>query len=91
MNTTVRHTELARQWEQFPVYLQRALRDFARYPYVTGNLNFITGYLGGLRDSNNLTREAYTYALALPAEIQTEPDLRREVLAHAQQTVPLLG
>lgn len=89
MNTAAKRAELAKQWALFPKYLQRAMRDFARYPYVTGNSNFITGYLGGLRDSEGLTKESYSYALALPDAIQTDPDLRREVLAHAEQTVPL--
>lgn len=88
-NTAAKNAELAKQWPLFPVYLQRAMRDFARYPYVTGNLNYITGYLGGLRDAQVLSSESYSYALALPAEIQTDADLRHEVLAHAEQTVSL--
>ena len=88
-NTSLAFNVVAAQWAAFPNKLQLALRDFARYPFVKCNNSYIVGYARAMREMDAITNDAYGYALSLIEEIQTNGDMRKEVLALAEQTVPL--
>lgn len=87
--TPAQHAQLAAEWKALSPKIQRALRDFARYPKVGNNRSFITGYVSAAFDFNEIDPATRSYLLALIGGISDDETIRNEVLAHAGQTVPL--
>ena len=63
--TTEREQQFYEQWNKAPPRLQRALYDFARYPYVHNNQSYIIGFIAGVN------ADQYWIAVAgqMPADI----------------------
>lgn len=64
--------------EALPPTLKKLLRDFAKHP-TERNTCYASGYILGMLDFDNLTREHYTYLLSLINKVEGDAPLAREL------------